>query len=463
MHGIKKVLNQPRRHSRNPIIVPDQPWEGTHTAAPTVLYVPEAQAFYMYYWAYGNGDHIFTCFARSTDGIRWEKPILGLHEGPDGTKDNNIVLRGEGKQARTRYVAIAPNAATPDERFVAMYVDNVPGLTEFVATSPDGIHWRTVAKIGDLRDVVDGPPTANPRFFLVEQKWDVGVLDHRYRAIWRTESNDFKTWGGGTWAVRLEPEDDPNLEFYHATSHFMGDHTYHGLHLGYYYPYHTDPGGEKKADGVRMAGTIDTSLMVSRDTIQWVRVDRMRPFFPLGKQGSWDAGMVFLHPELVVANQAWFYYSGHSKEHSATDNTSGIGLATLRLDGFVSVEPEGIEGTLTTKAFELTGSRLEVNVDARSGELRVAILNRAGDPVPGLEAGDCEPITKDGLRQDVTWAGGKTLGDFQGATVRLRFDLKGSVGLYAFQIVSVQWGETLSFGKERVSPHTPLQKETMTR
>ena len=31
MAGIQKVLNSPQRHPQNPIVVPDQPWEGTES------------------------------------------------------------------------------------------------------------------------------------------------------------------------------------------------------------------------------------------------------------------------------------------------------------------------------------------------------------------------------------------------------------------------------------------------
>ena len=435
MEGVRKVVNQPQRHPGNPLIVPGHPWEGRASVSPTVLYVPDAGQFYMYYWTHGGMEgHIYTCLARSADGLHWEKPVLGLHEGPDGTKQNNIVLRGEGNTARTRYVVLNPNAESADEAFVAMYIDNVPNLTEFIATSPDGIHWETVHRIGDLRNVTGSPPTPNPPFFLVEQKWLVGELDHRYRAIWRTESRDLRTWGGGTWAVRRDAEDPPDLEFYHAVSHFMGSQTYHGFHLGYYFPYHTDPEGEKKTDGVRMAGTIDTALMVSRDTIDWLRIGRGKPFLPLGAPGTWEGGMVFGAPETVVGDEIRFYYSGFEKEHSAEENAGGVGLATLRADGFVSIEPEAGEGTLTTKPFELAGSRLEVNVDASEGQLRVSVLRGDGQPIAGLGAEEGRPLTADGLRQNVEWTAGKALTSRRGTTVRLRFHLAGRAKLYAFQI-----------------------------
>jgi len=435
--GCRKVLNQPQRHAGNPILEPARPWEGRSLQAPIVLWDAERGSFRMYYWAhYDQDDRIFTCYAESEDGVVWERPVLGLYEGPDGTKDNNIVLRGEGRQARMRYVSLNPYAEGPEQRYVTMYIDNVPGLTEFIAYSPDGLHWTTAMKIGDLRGVTGGPPTPNPRFFLVEQKWDTSKVDHRYRAIWRTESQDLKTWGGGTWAVQLAPEDDRDLEFYHATSHFLDSHTYHGLHLGYIYPYHTDPGGEKLGDGTRMAGTIDNELIASRDTIQWERVAPRTPFFTCGHEGSWDAGMAFVAPETVVGDELRFYYGGWALEHSADDNHGAIGLARLRLDGFVHFEAVQGEGTVTTKPFVLSGSTLLLNADGRGGSIRVAVLDANGGALGGFGEDDCRPITADGLRQSVVWGNHRELAGLTGRLVRLRFHLGGTAKLYAFQFMA---------------------------
>lgn len=431
--GLEKVLYQANRHPDNPILVPEHPWEGRALEAPIVFWDEDLKRFRMYYWAM-HSDAIYTCYATSEDGIRWERPVLGMHEGPDGSKENNIVLRGEGTQARTRYVVRNPYSEDPAKRYVAMYIDNVPGLTEFIAYSPDGLRWTTAVKIGDLRNVTGGPPTSNPRFFLIEQRWRPGA-EHRYRAIWRTESQDLETWGGGTWAILRQADDDPNLEFYHATSHFLGTQTYHGLHLGYYYPYHTEPEGAKLADGTRMAGTIDTSLMVSRDTIRWHLVDRNRPFLPTGPKDAWDAGMVFGSPEIVVGDELRFYYGAWRLEHSAgVKNDGGIGLSTLRLDGFVSVEPIGQEGALTTRPFEVAGAKLELNVDARGGAASVEVLDPHGEPIPGFGRHEAVIIQAvDGLRVEPRWNGRADPNGLVGRTVRLRFHLK-NAKLYAFQI-----------------------------
>ena len=428
--GLVHVVQQPRRVSERPILTSDQAWEGSVLQAPCVLWDPRMKFFHMYYWS-ATGDSIFTCYATSTDGVHWEKPTLNLHAGLNGSKENNIVLRGKGNVARIRYVEFNPNTNDPQRRFLALYIDNVPGLTEFSASSPDGLHWKTEKKIGDLRHVTGGEVTSNPPFFLIEQQWVSDPNDgHRYRGIWRTESRDMQHWTGGQAVVQRLPDDDPDLEFYHACSHFIGSRTHNGLHFGYLYLFHSENSRGVRDDGVRLAGTIDTALMVSRDTIHWKRLDRHRRFFPLGPAGSWEAAMNFVSPEVIHGDRMLFYYSGWSQEHASSQNRASIGLATLPLDRFVSIEPKQQRGSLTTKPFVVRGNGLFVNVDASHGELRIEVLDEQGQVVPGYQESSCKPISSDEPRAEVKWRG-KSWGDLAKRTICLRFRLV-NASLFAF-------------------------------
>ena len=131
---LTRVVQQPKPHPQNPLIAAEHAWEGSVLEMPTVFWDPHLKLFRMYYWAVYNADTIYTCYATSHDAIHWIKPLLGLHKGPDGTTRNNIVLRGAGKVARTRYVVLNPDTTDRARRYLALYIDNVPGLTEFVAS-----------------------------------------------------------------------------------------------------------------------------------------------------------------------------------------------------------------------------------------------------------------------------------------------------------------------------------------
>ena len=68
---------------------------------------------------------------------------------------------------------------------------------------------------------------------------------------------------------------------------------------------------------------------------------------------------------------------------NAADSLSGIGLAIMRLDGFVSADADYSGGELTTRLLSFEGDKLEVNVDTGGGGvLQVEVLDEAGTPIP---------------------------------------------------------------------------------
>jgi len=76
--------------------MPDRPWEQgcLITAWGNVLHEEDGR-LRMWYWAFppadGEPDVGGFCYAESTDGLRWEKPELGLVEFR-GSRANNIFL-----------------------------------------------------------------------------------------------------------------------------------------------------------------------------------------------------------------------------------------------------------------------------------------------------------------------------------------------------------------------------------
>ncbi len=118
-------------------IQPDQPWERGIGSYNSALWADGA--YHMWYRAGGG-----MCYARSKDGIEWEKPKLGLAE-IDGRKDNNVVLgRGAGgaDDAGQGGMVFEDPTAPPDERFRMAIRENDPGNDVLLYSSPDGIHWR---------------------------------------------------------------------------------------------------------------------------------------------------------------------------------------------------------------------------------------------------------------------------------------------------------------------------------
>jgi hypothetical protein len=87
---------------------------------------------------------------------------------------------------------------------------------------------------------------------------------------------------------------------------------------------------------------------------------------------------------------------------------------------------------VTTKPFKLEGDKLQVNVDAVAGYVKVELLDAAGEPIPGF-SGDAARTYRgyNNLRLQPKWKA--DLSSLKGQTVRLRFTIE-NAKLYAFQI-----------------------------
>ena len=108
----------------------DRPWEGN--SCNYISVIEDGGVYRMYYRAsqvdYTQGKmtnrHAFVCYAESADGVRWERPSLGLVEF-EGSKDNNIIWDGLGTTTFAVFLDENPDC-DPDARFKA-----------FVAGSPN--------------------------------------------------------------------------------------------------------------------------------------------------------------------------------------------------------------------------------------------------------------------------------------------------------------------------------------
>ncbi|MEX0679424.1 MAG: hypothetical protein WD063_20275 [Pirellulales bacterium] len=106
-------------------------------------------------------------------------------------------------------------------------------------------------------------------------------------------------------------------------------------------------------------------------------------------------------------------------------------MATLRLDGFVSVDALG-EGTLTTRPIVFLGDTLVVNANAEGGAVVVDALDLEGRPIEGFTAADCTPITTDSVRHVIAWKGNPDCHVLQARPIKLRFHLQ-AAKLFAFE------------------------------
>jgi hypothetical protein len=213
----------------------------------------------------------------------------------------------------------------------------------------------------------------------------------------------------------------------------MGVAQYEGLYLGLPWIFHEGTTHQ-----------IDVQLATSRDGIQWRRAADRAVFIPNGPADRWDAGIIFTASQPIVAagDKLLIYYSASAHNHDYRQRPksgspeaarywqsvkTSIGVATLRRDGFISLEPGDSTGRLLTKPFLMPAAiALFVNADAGNGELRLQIIPQAAPDKP------CEaaPLRADDCRHRVQWAGDARL-PAPGVPVRLELTLTGA-RLYSY-------------------------------
>jgi hypothetical protein len=143
----------------------------------------------------------------------------------------------------------------------------------------------------------------------------------------------------------------------------------------------------------------------------------------------------------------WFYYGGAINHHDywfSHDDVDfpeardlkyvehGLGLAKLRLDGFVSASSFAREGILVTRPVKSNGGRLVINAECRTGGSIVAELADLEDNVlSGFNKGACEPFVGNAVNHELRWRNQPRISADAG--LKVRFFLR-NADLYSFRI-----------------------------
>ena len=212
---------------------------------------------------------------------------------------------------------------------------------------------------------------------------------------------------------------------------------YHNLYLGLvsalYVTAEQIPGEKNQ---MPCNGPIDSQIVYSRDGINWSHADRDRtPAIPRGAGEAFDSGMIAgtAKEPIIDGDDVHWYYTGCDYIHGEVDldrKTTRVGRATWKRHRFVALNAQD-DGAVTTKTVTLPedAADLEVNADARGGQVQVELCRADGRVLDGFSREDCLPMRSDEQRRRVGWRAAD-ISTING-NVKLRFLLNRSK-LYSF-------------------------------
>jgi hypothetical protein len=389
----------------------------------------------------GEGDELaaqrVVCEAWSDDGVTWEKPNLGLVEW-EGSTDNNILP----KSVLTGYFFEDLHDPDPARRYKAHKRHghyDAHGMTLEAYYSADGYEWTPFAEnpVVDTgtkhgrwgpTDFVGWDPLRQCYAAYLENNLHMHSPTLHRRSIARIESPDLIHWSEPETLIVVDEHDYPDTEFYHLPTT-----VYAGWRIGLLWIFSTTN------------TTHEAHFVFSRDGIDWDRTYR-EPVIRPGDNGRFDSASNYANRPHIHDDQVLLYYTGTNwrspeRLHALGDRAEAkVGLATLPLDGFVSLEGARHEWSrVVTRTFTFTGEELRLNMKAalqqwgaEPCEVRVEIMDGRHAPIDGFTFAEADNLDETGVNQLVTWQGRSDVSVLEGQPVRLRIHFK-NAKLYAFQ------------------------------
>ena len=437
-YRVRRTWHQATKYP-HPLLTADRPWEtGATVAYGTVLRWRDR--FRMWYMVWSKGQNPGVCYAESADGIHWEKPLSDAHAF-NGQRETNIVIPPSQPDALIDDISVIDDAQDAEWPLKALYWDSggskKSGQGYSAARSRDGVQWEKLGCVlprwGDRFNAVS--TRLDGRFALLCRIPDMMQQNKGRTVAWIT-SPDLRRWTKPRLILANDIEDPEALQMYSATAF-----PYAGLLVG-------------SLERMRFSpDQVDVEIIFSRDAKNWQRSRTAHSFIPMGAPGHWDDRWVNLTSNAPIANDRtlWFFYSGRTGAHGITfpHNAGGVGLATLRTDGFCSAHAGEFPGWLLTPPMIWPAADLMVNADTRRdlqahpteascGELRVEVRDAQNHPIKGFTADDCLPIRRNTVGwtdslAPVYWTERRnSLRQLKGRRIRLHFVMR-ETHLYSFK------------------------------
>jgi hypothetical protein len=432
-YNIVKRLCQPEKHSANPILHSEHPWEELYvTMYGNVLPKEDGSGYRMWYTAGAKRMQKcqYLCYAESEDGFHFQRIMTdrfpygnSLHTNIVCSLEHNIhgphiVRNRHNDDSQQRYLM-----------FFDSYPQSRPDMAEqlqggrwcYTMTSPDGLIWNppqgrlAVPGKSDVGNSVVWD-SKHKRYIVYmrgtrpheafkpfDQPWGEGM---RVRYVRAAVSDDFEHWSEPVELLRADQEEgDPYNHIHQFTvtrrgGQFIALRSMFRVEELNWVEY------ENQGKILMEDGVCDSQLAVSRDGLAWSCVADRAKFLSCGGPGQWDHRWMVTPGEFVVEDKRMlFYYGASHLPRSKPPMHLAIGVAVLPRDRFQAMRPRLLHqpGVLETKPLYLSPGDLKINADASQGKIVAELCDFNGVVIDGFSRELCNPVASDGLDLTIRW------------------------------------------------------------
>ena len=333
----------------------------------------------------------------------------------------------------------------PEEESANIFADfdlsaesgTLPLIIEFTDTSTGTSSWRW--------DPILKKYFCNAKF----------VFPGKYRAFGFSESDDLIHWSRPRVLFYRDELDPTGMQFY-------AHHTfqYESMWFGLIKTMEIFE-GEQTRTGEAPWKHCELQLSLSHDGRNFTRGRDRTAFLPVPEDVNamdMDYPAVATGSPIQMGNELWFYYSDrrHWQRKGSVPDPDGVDMrlfvATLRVDGFASLNAGAKPGNVTTRPLTFrNGGSLFINADIGEDGYVTAEVRKAfpentkrvympqnqrkdvGSVVAPYALGNCTPVTGNVFDAKVTWGDKDTLECPNKNSLRLVFELK-NARLYSFWV-----------------------------
>jgi len=400
-------------------------------------------------------------YAESPDGIHWTKPELGLVEH-SGNRNNNLVGVNPPETCGIHVIVIHEEDEPDSTRHfkmlltVAAHLGDTKGSSTVTLFSEDGLTWHSPTKLrftnGFLleEDLIlpvinfeqGGVFKRNGMYYMPGQQFSPSVWQPDGSDVGRVmvtlRSPDLIHWEECTALGFIrgtaigKPGNVSRDEEAHLASSIWNRGT---SKIGVYGLWH---GAEKWQDR-----GLDLGLMIGNDGLHFREPKRDYVLIPVGDEGAWDAGGLLQGQGFFnIGDETRIYYGSWNLTKPSYPPRGGIGMVTLRRDGFgyLSQKNAGKGGKLETTEIRSINKNMSVSINVENvsekAPLTVELLDNKAQPIPNYSGEQAGKISADGVHQSVVWpASASSIFNLpQSYSVRITLPANGDARIYAVYI-----------------------------